>query len=146
MTNTNTRRTLTVAYSLDGENKLREASVAITDGYSTVADIPRILAVKHYSSNEPFHIAKVNVFHTCSDTGARTCARCLMLAAGAGGTPTGLAPAEIADRPFVDVWCGSCGMLAGRRAVEPADVVLCATCSSAGWTTTRDGLVFRVAR
>jgi hypothetical protein len=77
--------TLRTVYSLDGENQMRAARVNVTDGYTTVLDVPKILAVRHYSSNAPFQVAKVNVHHTCADThdGGATCVRCLMLAAGA---------------------------------------------------------------
>jgi hypothetical protein len=77
--------TLRTVYSLADENHMRAARVNVTDGYTTVLDVPRILAVKHYSTNNAAAVAKVSVHHTCADThdGGATCVRCLMLAAGA---------------------------------------------------------------
>lgn len=42
---------------------IRRIRVSITEGYSTEQDIPKILAVKHFSSNEPAALAKVVVVH-----------------------------------------------------------------------------------
>jgi len=49
--NTN-RRTVTVNYTIPGDRAIRVARVILIKGYSDEADIPRVLAVKHYSTNE----------------------------------------------------------------------------------------------
>ena len=63
--NTNQSAIYRVVYILtdDTDQRIRSANVRITEGYTTVDSIPKILAVKHYSSNEPEHVAKINIMH-----------------------------------------------------------------------------------
>jgi hypothetical protein len=59
-------QTYLVTYILndDSERRVRRVRVSISEGYSTVESIPRILAVKHYSTNNDEAVAKINVMHT----------------------------------------------------------------------------------
>lgn len=62
---TTTRYAVTYRIATDETPKMRDAVVNISEGYTTFESIPKILAVKHFSSNEPEAVAKV---HICAVT------------------------------------------------------------------------------
>lgn len=54
------RRAYRVWYTVDGGGP-RRTQVYVTDGYTTFGDIPKILAVSHFDSNDPEHVAKIEI-------------------------------------------------------------------------------------